>query len=99
MVKPIWAVLEDPHFLSTGFFQPVQREYLGRYLSSTPWFREHGQAAPLRHLPPTLGQHSADIFQRILGLSAEQIATLCRDGISGTEARMKKPSPANAAQG
>ena len=99
VVKPIWAVLEDPHFLSTGFFQPVQREYLGRYLSSTPWFREYGQAAPLRHLPPTLGQHSAEIFQRVLGLSAEQIATLCRDGISGTEARMKKPSPANAAQG
>ncbi|MGE8317669.1 MAG: CoA transferase [Comamonas sp.] len=95
VVRPIWSVLQDSHMLGTAFFQPVQREHLGTYLTTTPWFREHGQAGALRHLPPTLGQHSAEVFQRLLGMSHAQISALTGRGITGTEATMKHPGIAN----
>ncbi|WP_284336485.1 CaiB/BaiF CoA-transferase family protein [Comamonas sp. NoAH] len=89
VVRPIWSVLHDKHLLDTAFFQPVQRSYLGCYYTSVPWFRLQGQAPAVRCPPPTLGQHSKDVFRSILGMSQEQISALFSCGITGTEATRK----------
>ncbi|MNT84011.1 hypothetical protein D3C72_2239700 [compost metagenome] len=44
---------------------------------------------PIRHVAPTLGEHTEAVLSRLLGLSADQIASLERQGITGTVAKPK----------
>lgn len=90
VVKPIWSVLEDPHLRSRGFFQKVQREHLGEYLATTPWFRERQQPLDISRVAPTLGEHSREVFSRVIGLTQEQVDALEKSGITGTLATRKR---------
>lgn len=93
VVKPMAEVLHDPHLRARGFFQPVQRDWVGEYLATTPYFRQGLGPTPLRRVSPTLGEHTREVLGRTLGLSGEQITALEQHGISGTAARPKSSTP------
>ncbi|HBP31426.1 CoA transferase [Advenella sp. FME57] len=89
VVKPIWRVLDDPHLSDRGFFKKISRAYLGKYLATTPWFRETVAATKIVRPAPTLGEHSHEVFSRVLGMTQEQQQALQDCGITGTSATRK----------
>lgn len=89
VVQPVWRVLDDPHFKDRGFFKKIARPYLGEYLATTPWFRETVAATEIVRAAPTLGEHSREIFSRVLGMTLEQLQALEDAGITGTMATRK----------
>ena len=86
VVKPVWHVLDDPHFQSRGFFKKIPRAYLGEYLTTTPWFRETAEPMEVVRPAPTLGEHSREVFSRVLGLTQTQQQLLEEHRITGTSA-------------
>lgn len=93
VVRPMSQVLQDTHLHARGFWREVERAHIGTYTASTAWFRTGPDPAPIRHVAPTLGEHTEAVLSRVLGLGADQIANLERQGITGTVAR---PKQANA---
>ncbi len=80
----------DPHLLKTGHWQPAERAFMGPHLLPSAAYREGALPAPIARLAPTLGQHNGEVLRDVLGLSDEEIASLARDGIIGTEAARPK---------
>lgn len=93
VVKPMAEVLHDPHLRERGFFQTVQRAWVGEYLATTNYFRPGLAPMPLRRVSPTLGQHTHEVLGHALGLTGEQITALEQQGITGTAARPKSSTP------
>jgi crotonobetainyl-CoA:carnitine CoA-transferase CaiB-like acyl-CoA transferase len=77
-------LLRDPHLLARGFWQSVERDYIGVQPQPSPAIREHEAPYLVRHPAPTLGESNADVFGSILGLSRQEIAALEDAGIIGT---------------
>ncbi|WP_454712078.1 CoA transferase [Cupriavidus nantongensis] len=90
VVRPMSQVLQDIHLRARGFWREVERAHIGRYTASTAWFRTGPQPLPIRHVAPTLGEHTEAVLSGVLGLSAEQIASLERQGITGTVAKPRQ---------
>lgn len=93
VVRPMSQVLADPHLCARGFWHQVERAHVGTYTASTAWFRTGPDPVPIRHVAPTLGEHTEAVLRRVLGLSAEQIASLEQLGITGTVAKPKQAKP------
>lgn len=89
VVRPMWQVLQDDHLRARGFWREIDRAHSGPYTATTAWFRTGAAPMPIRHASPTLGQHSDEVLARVLGLDAERLAALARQGITGTAARPK----------
>jgi len=85
-------LVEDPHLADRGFFETVTHPeagthpYVGMYakMSKTP--------GSIRKPAPCLGEDNQYVFEKILGLSEEEIDQLEADGIIGK-------IPAEAQQG
>ena len=76
-------VLENPQLQARGFFDEVTHPLTGTYRhAGTPWRLTHTPRKQ-RDPSPTLGQHSVEVFQNLLGLPATQIADLIVRGITG----------------
>ena len=90
VVEPVWRVLDDPHLNDRGFFKKIARTYLGEYLATTPWFRETAAPTQIVRPAPTLGEHSREVFSRVLGMTRQQQQALEDCGITGTSATRKK---------
>ncbi|MDB5484879.1 MAG: L-carnitine dehydratase/bile acid-inducible protein [Tardiphaga sp.] len=74
------SILDDPHLVAANMFPVVAHPTEGAIRSmkvSATW--SETPVAPSR-LAPLLGQHSAEIL-RDAGMSAEEVATLTRDGV------------------
>jgi crotonobetainyl-CoA:carnitine CoA-transferase CaiB-like acyl-CoA transferase len=75
------SILQDPHFVATGFFPvvdhptegPIRNMKVAATWSETP-------ADPVR-LAPRLNQHGEEIL-REAGFSADEIAAMVRDGVT-----------------
>jgi crotonobetainyl-CoA:carnitine CoA-transferase CaiB-like acyl-CoA transferase len=91
-VRSMPQVLQDSHLHARGFWQQVTRAHVGHYIATTPWYRQGHDAMPIRHVAPTLGQHSHEVLSRLLGLTASQIQSLEQQGVTGTAARPKPPA-------
>lgn len=89
VVKPVWQVLDDPHFNDRGFFKKIARAYLGEYLATTAWFRETIASTKIVRPAPTLGEHSREVFSRVLGMTEKQQQALEDCAITGTLATRK----------
>jgi formyl-CoA transferase len=75
------TMLQDPHLVATDFFPVVDHPTEGRIRSmkvSAAW--SETPAEPSR-LAPLLNEHGAEIL-REAGFSADEIATLVRDGVT-----------------
>jgi crotonobetainyl-CoA:carnitine CoA-transferase CaiB-like acyl-CoA transferase len=75
-----------PQLASRQFFEMVEHPVAGQALHSTFPFVVPGQAKPVHRRPaPTLGQHNNEVLGGLLGLSADELASLTERGIIGTQ--------------
>ena len=92
----------DAHLRARGFWQEVNRPYLGPHtLPSAPIRMAGGPPLKVSRPAPTLGQENAEVLSELLGLSSGEIAALEKDGIIGTEAipvTARKPRSAPVAE-
>jgi crotonobetainyl-CoA:carnitine CoA-transferase CaiB-like acyl-CoA transferase len=81
----------DPHLVTTGHWQSVDRPLIGPHLLPSVAYREDGAEKPytIRNTAPTLGQHNEDVLSGMLGLSEQEIADLRARGVIGTTATSK----------
>lgn len=73
-VRPLGEALDDPQTEINGMLCPVEHPYLGPInLVGSP---VHLSAAPLqvRHMPPRLGEHTAEVLREILGTQQAEVA-------------------------
>jgi crotonobetainyl-CoA:carnitine CoA-transferase CaiB-like acyl-CoA transferase len=83
-------LLSDAHLKARGFIQEIDRAYIGLHPQPSLPFREGDTPLAIRSAPPTLGEHNHEILAGLLGLSADEIDQLTRDGIIGTEMLMEE---------
>lgn len=93
VVKAMADVLNDPHLRERGFFEIVERAWIGRFIATTAYVRSGRDPLPTHSVSPTLGEHTREVLGRVLGLTDDEIDALERQGISGTAARPKSASP------
>ena len=77
-------VITDPHLEARAFWDTVDHPEAGSYRQvSTPWkLSKHPRCGTSP--APGLGEHNHDVLGELLGLSAQEIATLEAQGIIGT---------------
>lgn len=61
-VQPAHSLGTDPHLVATGYWQELDRRYVGRHLLGGPPFRLDGQRPVARWSAPTLGEHTDDVL-------------------------------------
>ncbi len=61
-VQPAHALGRDPQLSATGFFQTLERRYVGRHAQTSPRFRFDGIRPALRRPAPTLGEHTDEVL-------------------------------------
>jgi crotonobetainyl-CoA:carnitine CoA-transferase CaiB-like acyl-CoA transferase len=96
--RSICGLLDDPHLIQRGFWQAVERPFVGHYVSGRTFFREDGEPAPIRNPAPTLGQHNEQVLMGMLGLTPDELAALSAGGVIGTEAIPKETASNNTKQ-
>ena len=80
-VRNVDEVMVDPGMHERGMLQWIDHDEIGRIVVPTSPLRFHGaDKVPLKP-SPKLRQHNAEIYGGWLGLSADEIAGLERDGI------------------
>jgi crotonobetainyl-CoA:carnitine CoA-transferase CaiB-like acyl-CoA transferase len=80
-VREVDEVMHDRHMHERGFLQEIDHDEIGRITVPTSPLRVHG-ADPVPVTPsPKLRQHNREIYGDWLGVSADEIAALERDGV------------------
>jgi crotonobetainyl-CoA:carnitine CoA-transferase CaiB-like acyl-CoA transferase len=80
-VYGIDEIFEDPHYAARGNIAFVQDERAGEVAVPSPMPRLTDTPARIDHLGRALGADNAEIFEGLLGLSADRLATLKAAGI------------------
>ncbi|SDB59848.1 CaiB/BaiF CoA-transferase family protein [Belnapia rosea] len=81
------GLVRDPHLRARGFWQPVERPWLGHHDQPSAPFREAGGGPyAIRRPAPTLGEDNDAVLGGLLGLPPAERAALAAAGIIGTEA-------------
>jgi crotonobetainyl-CoA:carnitine CoA-transferase CaiB-like acyl-CoA transferase len=88
-VRPPHDVPNDPQFRAAGFWQWLERPFIGRHAVPLPPYRFDGTSPPLRCPAPTLGQHNQEILAARLGIDSTAQARLERLGVIGTRAALR----------
>jgi crotonobetainyl-CoA:carnitine CoA-transferase CaiB-like acyl-CoA transferase len=73
----------DPQLIARGYWQTVDRPWLGPHRQSSPVFREEGRPYPIRTPAPTLGQSTREVLARVLGLPDAELDRLEASRIIG----------------
>lgn len=80
-VRDLAEVMHDPHMHQRGMLERIDHPDLGEIVVPTSPLRFHG-ADKVETVPsPRIGQHNGDVYGEWLGLSAEEIEGLKRDGV------------------
>jgi crotonobetainyl-CoA:carnitine CoA-transferase CaiB-like acyl-CoA transferase len=98
-VRAPMDLIDDPHLKARGFWQWIDRAYVGRHPQPSAPYREDGAPIPVKWPAATLGQYNEEVLTGVLGLSKSEIDGLARDGVIGTEALPPHQRKARAAQG
>ena len=86
-VASVADLMEDPHLRERGFFEKTAHLEAGvrlRRMEGVPW-RLSLTPAHVRLSAPCFGEHNDYVFRHLLGLSAEEVADLERQGVTGHE--------------
>jgi len=80
-VLSLGEVMEDPHVKAREAF--IQREHPtgGDIALLAPWIHMTRTPPSIQHVSPTLGQHTNDVLQGLLGCTAEEIERLRADKV------------------
>jgi crotonobetainyl-CoA:carnitine CoA-transferase CaiB-like acyl-CoA transferase len=84
-VRTIPEVMADDHFYQRGTFQPLRHSTLDQPVpegiaSGFPVVFSQGPLPPLAGAP-TLGMHNLEVYERLLGLTPEQVGKLGQEGV------------------
>jgi crotonobetainyl-CoA:carnitine CoA-transferase CaiB-like acyl-CoA transferase len=79
-------LLDDPHLKARGFWQWIERAYVGRHPQPSPPYREGDTPIAVRTPAATLGQYNEEVLGGLLGLSKTELERLARDSVIGSEA-------------
>ena len=78
-------ILSDPHLSARGYFQFLDRDFVGRHPNpSAPW-RRGFHPISVRTPSPKLGEHNKDVFCGLLGLSEQEFESLHQANIIGNK--------------
>ena len=80
-VRNAIEVMNDAHMHERGMLQHVQHPSLGDVILPNSPLRLHGSERPEPVPSPFLGQHNQEVYGDWLGLGAEGVAALKRDGV------------------
>ena len=84
VTSPCRILEGNPQIQARRFFETPEHPVVGRMpLASWP-FRYTSVERWLRTPAPTMGEHNQQVLGGILGLSADELATLTADGVIGT---------------
>jgi crotonobetainyl-CoA:carnitine CoA-transferase CaiB-like acyl-CoA transferase len=76
-------LLDDEHLRARGYFQSTSRPEIGSHTHGLLWAHFSRSPIELKHPAPTLGQHNADVFAGLLGLSHAEIDDLLSQQVAG----------------
>jgi crotonobetainyl-CoA:carnitine CoA-transferase CaiB-like acyl-CoA transferase len=93
VVRPPIELFDEPHLIARGFWQYLERPFVGKFPQSALPFRESTQPYPIQLPAPTLGQHTNEVLRELLAYSADRLAALADRGITGTEAVPRRRTP------
>jgi crotonobetainyl-CoA:carnitine CoA-transferase CaiB-like acyl-CoA transferase len=79
-------LLEDPHLKARGFWQWIERAYVGRHPQPSPPYRDEDSPIAVRMPAATLGQYNEEVLGGLLGLSKVELERLTRASVIGSEA-------------
>src|SRR5437763_2168641 len=79
-VRTAPEVMNDPHMHERGMLERIDHPELGEIVVPTTPLRLHGPDKVAAGPSPTIGQHNAEIYGGLLGLSAAEIAALEGEG-------------------
>ncbi|MSP03042.1 MAG: CoA transferase [Acetobacteraceae bacterium] len=79
-VRNAIEVMNDAHMHERGMLQHVDHPSLGDVILPNSPLRLHGADRPAPVPSPSLGQHNQEVYGDWLGLSADEVAALKRDG-------------------
>ena len=74
-------VLADPHVIERGYFVYLDHAEAGRRAYDGPPFGLSKTPAELRRAAPLLGEHTFEVATEVLGLGADEVATLVTEGV------------------
>jgi len=84
-VASVADLMEDSHLRQRGFFEKTAHPEAGVWeMDGVPW-RLSLTPAHVRLNAPCFGEHNDYVFRHLLGLSAEEVAELESQGITGSE--------------
>lgn len=88
-VRPAHALPEDPQLRQAGFWQRLERDFIGSHVVPLPPYRLDGAAPKLARPAPTLGQHNHEILAGWAALGAAELERLERQGVIGTRPNVR----------
>jgi CoA:oxalate CoA-transferase len=80
-VREVDEVMHDRHMHERGMLEWVEHDEIGRVVVPNSPLRFHGADKVATTPSPKLGQHNAEIYGGWLGLSADEIAVLAKNGV------------------
>jgi crotonobetainyl-CoA:carnitine CoA-transferase CaiB-like acyl-CoA transferase len=84
IVRAAHDLPNDPQLRAAGFWQWLERPFIGRHLVPAAPYRLDGVAPPLIRPAPTLGQHNQEILTERLGLGVADVEYLEHRRVIGT---------------
>jgi crotonobetainyl-CoA:carnitine CoA-transferase CaiB-like acyl-CoA transferase len=85
-------LLSDPHLAVRGFWQATDHAVIGRHMQAAAPYRDGDQPYGVMRPAPLLGEHNASVLGQGLGLSAEDLVRLEREGVIGTRPVVVQPA-------
>ncbi|MBS0242728.1 MAG: CoA transferase [Proteobacteria bacterium] len=79
-VRNLREVIDDRHMHERGMLEEIDHPDLGRITVPTSPLRFHGADKVATRPSPKVGQHNDDVYGEWLGLSADEISELRREG-------------------
>jgi crotonobetainyl-CoA:carnitine CoA-transferase CaiB-like acyl-CoA transferase len=83
-VLSVPEVFADPHLRSRGFYEGVSHSAAGVWEVEGPHWRLSESPGHIRLPAPAFGEHNSYVLGELLGLSAEEMAALEREGVTAT---------------
>ncbi|WP_288253246.1 CoA transferase [uncultured Hydrogenophaga sp.] len=96
--RPI-DLLQDPHLKVRGFWQWLERDFVGLHPQPSPPYRDSRGTLPALRPAPTLGQFNRDVLGGLLGLTEAEIDALLASAVIGSRAVPPEQRKSRAATG
>jgi crotonobetainyl-CoA:carnitine CoA-transferase CaiB-like acyl-CoA transferase len=85
-IRHPFDLIDDPHLEARGFWQWIDRAFVGRHPQPSPPYRDEAGPIPVRRPAGTLGECNEEVLGGVLGLGRAELDRLASDGVIGTEA-------------